>query len=263
MKIYNPPLDTSLKNSLDTLLQKSFSDSKNRNNYLYLVENTDEVESLDTKLASIFPSDANVFVNTLFLETALKLRECETQLRERDVTVISDYSDPFNSREDKRVSFHSSEDCRPFISHVYSEIMASLSDLIQEHGGLASPIGSDQLPDFPCKIDTDILVCIPNKSDYISFCSQLKEGKVFTIPPQIIGDKHIFFYAQLLGSPIDLHVCNDVLEENSLYRQAMQLRNDSDLQQKYRQFKINNEGSSASAYRKAKSLFRKNAKWSQ
>lgn len=65
MKIYNPPLDTSLKNSLDTLLQKSFSDSTNRNNYLYLVENTDEIESLDTTLAGIFPSDANVFVNTL------------------------------------------------------------------------------------------------------------------------------------------------------------------------------------------------------
>ena len=104
MEIYNPPLDTSLKNSLDKLLKKSFSDPINRNNYLYLAESTDEIESLDTKLAGIFSGVTNVFVNTLFLETAPKLRECEAWARERRITVISDYSDPFDSREGKHRS---------------------------------------------------------------------------------------------------------------------------------------------------------------
>lgn len=261
MQIYNSPSDVILKNSLEAILQKSFANTGDKQTCLYLVGDAREIKSLGTTLKLTVPSDLKVVVNTLSLRVGFELRGQQTQLEEQGITIISDYSNPSNDYQDKSVFFYSSEDCRPFINHVYSEVTSGILPLIVKYHGFIAPIGSDLLPDFPCKLDTDILVCIPNKRDCALFCKELAENGIFIAPPQTIGALHTFFYAQLLGSPIDLHVYNSSLEENPLYRQTEQLQHNTELRERYKQFKFENEGAKASDYRKAKAAFRQRVGW--
>lgn len=261
MQIHNSPSDITLKNSLEIILQKSFSNSADKQTCLYLVDDAREIKSLDSTLKRTIPSDLKVVVNTLSLKVGIELRLQQKRLQEQGISIISDYSNPSNVYHDKSVFFYSSEDCRPFINHVYSEIASSLSPLIVKYCGFIAPIGSDLLPDFPCKLDADMLACIPNQKNYISFCKELRENGVFIAPPQNIGELHTFFYAQLLGSPIDLHVYNSSLEENPLYKQTQQLQHNMRLREKYKQFKVENEGTRASDYREAKAAFRQSVGW--
>lgn len=263
MQIYNSPSDITLKNSLEVILQKSFSNTTDKQTCLYLVNDTREIKSLDAILKRTIPNNWKVVVNTFSLKVGIELRLWQIRLQEQGVSIISDYSNPSNDYQDKSVFFYSSEDCRPFLSHVYSEIASSLSPLIDKYCGSVAPIGSDLLQDFPCKLDTDILVCIPDKKDYASFCEELTDNGIFIVPPQNIGELHSFFYAQLLGSPIDLHVYNSSLEENPLYIRTQQLQSIDELRQKYKQFKLENEGASAIAYREAKTRFHQNVGWEQ
>jgi len=181
MQIHNSPSDMTLRSSLEVILQKSFPDSMGKQSCCYLVENVKEIKSLDATLKRTIPSDLKVVVNTLSLRVGLELRRQQTRLQEQGVSIISDYSNPSNDYQDKSVFFYSSEDCRPFINHVYDEIASRLSPLISKYHGSIAPIGSDLLPDFPCKLDTDILVCIPNKKDYILFCEELAEYGIHAV----------------------------------------------------------------------------------
>jgi len=269
MYMYNPPSNLALRDSIEKILQKSFFDSssgsfnpkKIERPLLYLVNNLEDIQSLPATLTRIIQPDTEMAVSALSLPIAIELRKQEAWLQQHAVHVIGDYSSPHNAHEDKRVFFYSSGVIRPFISHVYKEISTFLSPLAAKYRGSIAPIGSDLLPDFPCKLDVDILACVPDKKDYESFCQELARSGVFVVPPREIGELHRFFYAQLFGAPIDLHVYNAPLERCPLYNQTQQLQNDAQLRDKYKQFKLKNEGVKIDEYRRAKAAFRKEIGW--
>jgi hypothetical protein len=263
ISIQNPPSDTALKDSLELILQKAFSDGTKSSIHLYLVEKMSDVKLIGDLVKKPVSNNSSVIVNTLSLSLAMELRRQQDWLQEKGVHVISDYSNPTNDYENKAVAFYLSEDCRLLIKHIYHEVAAFIKPLLEKYNGSITPIGSDLLPDFPCKLDTDILICIPDDGEYTSFIDELAISGVFSVPPQNIGELHDFFYAELLGSPVDMHVYSGSLEENPLHRQTLQLRNDEKLRLRYKQFKLENEGAKMSDYRKAKALFRQEMGWSQ
>lgn len=262
--IYNPPAEAMLRDSLAIVVGEAFaaapSDREGEPLSLYLVDPTNfsAANSLAQTIRGV-STGQNVVVNTLHLPTAVELRDKADVLASGGTPLISDYSNP-HSDEDKRVRFYSSEQCGPFLRHVYSATRQMLGALGVD-GVTLAPIGSDRLPNFPSKLDVDIVACLPSRQRYADFIQRLLDGGVFTEPRQDMNGRHRFFYTELLGAPIDLHVSNTTLGSNKLYRQVQQLQTDPDVRSRYRAFKEKSEGLTISDYRAAKAAFRREVGW--
>jgi GrpB-like predicted nucleotidyltransferase (UPF0157 family) len=266
MRIYGAPTEPTLYDSLHTILDQTLrvpvdatSDSYDA---LYLVGQSEDI-SVASNLASDLrhtEDHANVFINTLYGSKSIELQSNQVEFNQPNVSLINDYSNPHTS-VDKRVSFFSSDQCRPFIRHVFGEVVTMITPILDRHEADVAPIGSEALPDFPCKLDVDLVVCTDSSKRYKDIIRSLQEEGTFNEPRDNLDGYHRFFYTELMGAPIDLHVINQSMNDCFLRKQIAQLAVDAELRDSYRQFKLEAEGSTISEYRAGKAEFRKKVGW--
>lgn len=265
-EFYNVP-PTAVGDSLRAVVEHSFA---------YAKEGDPDWQQPDVFLAGQFAGDGAVsglaravrnateqlaVVNTLDITTGVAMRRSGAELAAAGIPQIVDYSDPQQHGQAKRVVFYPSEVCGPFLRHVYSQVASLLAPLCSKYGVTLAPIGSDTLPQFPSKLDSDIVACAPQARAYRGFVGELLDSGVFEEPRSDLSDSHRFLYSEMLGTPIDLHTAHGTLVENKLYRQVRQLGADPATRQRYADFKRKMAGVTIVEYRSAKAAFRKEIGW--
>lgn len=267
MLVHNPPADQGLRESLQYVAATGWESSERQSNHVptvLLVEDVDGSESIHQQVQQAYGSGIeDVLVCTLQVETATIMYAARHLLKSSGLHVVHDYTDPFpDPSVEKKVHFFSSDKYRAFIEHTFNEVNGLLSSIGLPDNSRVVPIGSDTLPDFPCKLDVDMAVCIPDVRTYRGFASALLDEGTFEEPREDIDEAtHRFFYSELMGAPIDLHLVNQPLDECFLYKQVLALRRDHILRERYRTFKEESEGLTITEYRQAKTQFRKEVGW--